>query len=231
MWTCAYRENKAVNLALAAPHVDGLLIRPGETFSFWHLVGDCTEKRGYKEGLLIARGRVDSGIGRGMCQYHQSGPLDGVAQPPDRHRASPSQRLRPLSRLLGGRCPFGTGTSIIYNYRDYRFRNDTDNTFQLLIKVEDDLLCGELRAVKPVDYSYHIYETDSRFTQEPEGIFRHNKVWRRTLDKKTGDTMDDTLLLVNNSKVLYDRSFIDEKLFTPPSLPRAAEKLVGLFQK
>jgi len=33
------QENKAVNLSLAAPHINGVLIRPGETFSFWHLVG------------------------------------------------------------------------------------------------------------------------------------------------------------------------------------------------
>jgi vancomycin resistance protein VanW len=28
------QENKVVNLRLASAHVDGLLIRPGETFSF-----------------------------------------------------------------------------------------------------------------------------------------------------------------------------------------------------
>ena len=209
------QENKAVNLALAAPHVDGLVIRPGETFSFWHLVGDCTEKRGYKEGLLIARGRVDSGVGGGMCQFTNlvhwmvlHSPLTVI----EHHHHNDFD----LFPDFGRQVPFGTGTSIIYNYRDYRFRNDTDNTFQLLIKVEDDLLCGELRAVKPVEYSYHIYETDSRFTEGPEGIFRHNKVWRRTLDKKSGNTLEETLLLENRSKVLYDRSFIDEKLFAPP---------------
>ena len=31
------RENKAVNLALAAPKINGILIKPGEIFSFWSL--------------------------------------------------------------------------------------------------------------------------------------------------------------------------------------------------
>jgi vancomycin resistance protein VanW len=44
--------------------------------------------------------------------------------------------------------PFGTGTSIMYNYLDYRFRNDTDNTYQLIIYTTDEYLCGELRAEK-----------------------------------------------------------------------------------
>ena len=37
------QENKAVNLGIAAPKLNKILIRPGETFSFWHLVGNTTE--------------------------------------------------------------------------------------------------------------------------------------------------------------------------------------------
>ena len=43
------QENKAVNLSLAAPKVDHLLIRPGEIFSFWRLVGNPTARAGYRE--------------------------------------------------------------------------------------------------------------------------------------------------------------------------------------
>ena len=39
------QENKATNLALAVKHIDGLLIRPGETFSVWKLIGRTTESR------------------------------------------------------------------------------------------------------------------------------------------------------------------------------------------
>lgn len=35
------QENKANNLALAAPCVDGILIPPGKTFSFSKLVGNA----------------------------------------------------------------------------------------------------------------------------------------------------------------------------------------------
>ena len=43
------QENKAVNLAIAAPHINGILIKPGETFSFWKLVGPDDRQHGYKE--------------------------------------------------------------------------------------------------------------------------------------------------------------------------------------
>ena len=40
------QENKAVNLSLAAPKINAILIRPGETFSFWKLVGRRREDGG-----------------------------------------------------------------------------------------------------------------------------------------------------------------------------------------
>ena len=45
------QEGKAVSLGLAAPHVDGILIRPGETFSFWRLVGEPSARRGFQPGV------------------------------------------------------------------------------------------------------------------------------------------------------------------------------------
>ena len=62
------QENKATNLALAVNQIDGLMIRPGETFSVWHLIGRTTKRKGYKEGLTIAKGKPSQGIGGGMCQ-------------------------------------------------------------------------------------------------------------------------------------------------------------------
>src|SRR5262245_21674202 len=44
MWL---QHNKVVNLRLAARRTDGLLIRPGETFSFNKVVGNCTARKGY----------------------------------------------------------------------------------------------------------------------------------------------------------------------------------------
>ena len=57
------QENKATNLALAVAHINGLLIRPGETFSVWRLIGRTTKRKGYKEGLTIAKGQPSKGIG------------------------------------------------------------------------------------------------------------------------------------------------------------------------
>ncbi|WP_442871372.1 VanW family protein [Anaerotignum sp. MB30-C6] len=38
--------------------------------------------------------------------------------------------------------PFGIGTSIAYNYLDYRFKNNTTNTFQIFVYTSQKYLCG-----------------------------------------------------------------------------------------
>lgn len=63
------QENKAVNLALAAPRVHGVVIAPGETFSFWRMVGRCTARKGYRPGMTIRNGATGQGVGGGMCQF------------------------------------------------------------------------------------------------------------------------------------------------------------------
>ncbi len=59
------QENKAKNIAIAATKISHILIRPGETFSFWKLVGNTTAKKGYQEGLVLKGG--ESGAAEAAC--------------------------------------------------------------------------------------------------------------------------------------------------------------------
>ena len=118
------QENKAVNLSLAAPKVNTVLIRPGETFSFWLTVGKTTKSKGYKDGRVIINNRLTPGIGGGLCNLSNTihrlvlhSPLEVT----EFH--SHSDALAPDE---GKRVPFSSGTSVSYNYIDYRFKNNTD---------------------------------------------------------------------------------------------------------
>ena len=100
--------------------------------------------------------------------------------------------------------PFGTGTSILYNYLDYRFCNNTDRTYQLTVWVDDEYLNGEIRADAPQEHSYHIECRDEFFSREADGIYRNNEIWRRKIDVRTGDCVEETLLRKNHAKIAYD---------------------------
>ena len=203
----ALQENKAVNLSLAAPRVNNILIRPGETFSFWKLVGRDDARHGYMEGLTIAHGRPSRGIGGGLCQFtnlihwmvmHSDLTIvehhhhDGLDLFPDYNR----------------QIPFGTGTSIVFNYLDYRFRNDSENTYQILVYTDGEYLRGELRAAEPLRCSYHINVRDEYFSRENGVVYRNGIVERQVIDKTTGNSLRCDIIRRNHARVMYDTSHL-----------------------
>ena len=193
---------------MAAPCVDGILIRPGETFSFWRLVGRCTAKRGYLPGMVLQNGVPKEGVGGGMCQFTNL--LHWMALHTDltiteRHHHDDYD----LFPDFGRQVPFGVGTSILYNYLDYRLRNDTGETYQILVHSDGTYLRGELRCTAPSDHVWHISCEEEYFSREMDGWYRNNKVFRRKVDKNTGNTLDRALLQQAHARVLYDESYID----------------------
>lgn len=60
--------NRIYNLSLAATRLNGVLIRPGETFSFTRALGDISSFTGYKQAYVIQNGKTVLGDGGGVCQ-------------------------------------------------------------------------------------------------------------------------------------------------------------------
>ncbi|MFZ5845457.1 MAG: VanW family protein [Patescibacteria group bacterium] len=56
------------NIVLAASRLNGLLIKPGEIFSFNDAVGDISAATGYQSAYIIKDGRTVLGDGGGVCQ-------------------------------------------------------------------------------------------------------------------------------------------------------------------
>ena len=62
------QHNKVINLRIAVPRLNGVVIEPGDTFSFWKLVGKPTRAKGYVDGMVLSYGRCVPGVGGGLCQ-------------------------------------------------------------------------------------------------------------------------------------------------------------------
>ena len=56
------------NVVLAASRINGILIKPGQTFSFNDAVGDISAATGYQSAYIIKEGRTVLGDGGGVCQ-------------------------------------------------------------------------------------------------------------------------------------------------------------------
>lgn len=200
------QENKVTNIEIACKKINGIIIHPGEVFSYWKTVGNPTKENGFVEGLVIGRGGFYAGVGGGLCQMANmihylvlNSPLKVVELHHHSDALFPDERRR---------VPFGTGTSVRYNNCDYRFKNTLDQDVQILVWCENGELCGELRSEKPIDYRYKLVEEDHHFKKEGNDYYRISKVYRITIDKKTNEEIKKELILDNHSMVMYDHSLI-----------------------
>ena len=203
------QENKAHNLALAAAAVNGLLIAPGETFSFWALVGNSTTKKGYREGPYLSKSQMlEASVGGGICQLTNVLHWLALHSPLDitEHHHHDHLDLFPMPE--GTVPPFGCNTSINYNNLDYRLCNGTEQPFQLLCWTDETHLHGELRTDKALPLRWSISETESRFVREADGLYRVNALERRTVDPVTGKIVARKIIRRSHAKVMYDEAHI-----------------------
>ena len=77
----ALQHNKVVNLRLASARTDGVVIRPGETFSFNKVVGNCTRRKGYVDGMRLSNGEAQRRRRRRDLPARQPAALDVLHSP------------------------------------------------------------------------------------------------------------------------------------------------------
>lgn len=196
------QENKVANLKIAHQTIDGILIKPHETFSFWRCLGEATANKGYLEGMQLSRGEVRRGVGGGLCQLANllywmalHTPLEIV----ERHHHSfdpfPDEK-----RTL----PFGSGAGVFFNYIDLRFYNPTNQTFQIRVWLTSEHLKGSILTEKELSQSFHVFEKNHRFLRESNKNFRENEIWRKIIDKRSGNTVREEMLVKNFAEVKYE---------------------------
>jgi vancomycin resistance protein YoaR len=117
--------NRIENIKLATKSINGLLLMPGDTFSFNDVVGQRTAARGYKEAGVIINNKLDSGIGGGICQV-SSTLYNAVI------RANINSTERRHHSLPSSYVGLGMDATVSYGSIDYKFKN----TLQTPIYIE-----------------------------------------------------------------------------------------------
>ncbi len=196
------QHNKVINLERAISNIDGLIVAPGEVFSFWFLVGAPTRKRGYVDGLVLNQGKIGVGVGGGLCQLGNllywmilHSPLSVVERWRHSFDVFPDQNRR---------LPFGSGATLAYNYIDLQIKNDTAQSFQICLGLSERFLHGTLRAEHPLSVRYEIVETDHQMIGESWGGYtRHNRICKQTYDKVSGELFATELVTENHAIMMY----------------------------
>lgn len=204
------QEGKATNIKLACSKINGIIIHPGETFSFWKLIGKTTKRKGYQDGRVISGDKILPGIGGGLCNLGNTLHLLVLHSPlevTEFHQHSDA-----LAPDEGKRIPFSSGTSVCYNYIDYRFKNTTDQNVQILAWCEDGKLFAELRSEHAYPWQYRLVEEDHHFAKSGDKYYRNSKIYREVILTKTHEVLRKELILDNHSEVMFDYSLIPSEL-------------------
>ncbi len=200
MWI---QENKVVNLSLAIKFLDGIMIMPGECFSYWKLIGKPTAKKGYKPGMQIgSKGTVNASIGGGLCQLSNliywmtlHTPLTVI------HRYRHSHDVFPDSDRTQ---PFGSGATCHFNFLDLEIKNETPYPYQLRVYLTNIDLVGEWRSVSSCDYRYEVYEKEHSMTPSGFGDYIRNNVINRRVFNLKNELILDEYITENHAYMVYD---------------------------
>lgn len=112
------RGNRRKNLELACAKINGTIIKPGGVFSYNETVGPRVAEAGFKPAPVIVRGRMEPGIGGGICQVsstlYNAAMLAGLAVVSRTHHAFPVHYVPP-----------GRDATVAYGSIDLKLRNQS----------------------------------------------------------------------------------------------------------
>ncbi|MFT3671042.1 VanW family protein [Aestuariivirga sp.] len=197
------QRNKMASLKIAAACIDGVILKPGETFSFWRMVGKPSLRRGFKVGFVLKNGKLAEDVGGGLCQmtnliYWMTIHTDLEVVERWRHGFD-------VFPDAGRTQPFASGATCAYNYIDLQIRNPTTDTYQLNVWQKNDWLRGAWRCSAPQKKRYEIFEMNHEIRPEWWGGYsRHNELWRRARDAVTAAPLGEEFITANHAIMMYE---------------------------
>jgi vancomycin resistance protein YoaR len=156
-------EERRINIGVAASRFDGLVISPGQEFSFNEYLGDVTQETGFEQALIIYNGRTIEGVGGGVCQ------VSTTAFQAAFYAGFPIHERWPHGYWVGyynsgeGK---GMDATVYSPLVDLRFTNDTP--YHLLIETETDL--------RSLSVTFRFYSTSDGRTVQKDGPYIENVV-------------------------------------------------------
>lgn len=127
-------QSRCSNIEHAADLLNGTVIGPGEIFSCSGTIGPVTEENGYKPAGTYVGGKVQEGIGGGVCQVsstlYNAALLAGLTV----------VERSPHSMIVSYVEP-GRDAAIAGDYKDLKLRNDFQHPVVIEASAKDGTIC------------------------------------------------------------------------------------------
>lgn len=174
-------ENRNTNLRLVCEILDGMILQPGEEFSFNNAVGERTKERGFMPAPAYSGDTLVNHYGGGVCQT--SSTLYNCALLADLEITNRLSHGYPVRYL-----PIGLDATVNWNTTDFCFRNSLDYPIMLKGEVSDGLVKMWILGVDDKDYYVQMEASHSTL-----GGFTYASSYRCKYDKETGELISREL--------------------------------------
>lgn len=138
----ASNKNRSHNVMLAARKINGLILAPGEIFSYNDVVGPRTAERGFKEAPVYSNGESVMGIGGGICQV--SSTLYSAVLYSDLDVVERRNHSMTVDYM-----PNGQDATVSYGTIDFKFKNSTDKPVRISAVASDGKVTVSISGTKP----------------------------------------------------------------------------------
>lgn len=196
-----YQENKVFNLKLAAAQLHTLLIKPGETFSFWKAIRHADRQTPYKDGLTVTDGTLTTVYGGGMCQMSNllfwmflHTPLTIL----ERRGHDVKEFPEPPSD-----APMGVDATVSLGWIDLKVKNETEYTFQLCISFDEANITGSILSDQDMGCFYEVKNGGLSYYRKNNAVYEQVEVWRNRISGTADRIMDSVLAYKNVCEIRY----------------------------
>lgn len=181
-----YQYNKVFNLKLAARKLDGLVINPGETFSFWKALRHADRETPYREGLNLVNGVLTTTPGGGLCQMSNllfalflHSPLRIIERTGHRRKEFPDP----------GTSLAGCDATVSEGWIDLKVENREAAAFQIKIAFDEERIYGVLRTDSWQGVEYQLENRAVTYEKKDSRIYQRAELYRtaRYKDKNVCD--------------------------------------------
>lgn len=133
--------NRATNLEVAVNKINGIVLDPGEVFSFNRVVGERTAKSGFKEAIIYADGELDYGLGGGICQISSNLYYSVL-------KANLEIVERKNHSMTVNYLPIGCDATVSYGSVDFQFKNSRAYPIKIIATINSGVVTVSICGVK-----------------------------------------------------------------------------------
>ena len=164
--------NRTTNLIIASGKITGIVIMPGEEFSFNKVVGERTSAAGYRNAAIFVNGQVEDGLAGGICQVSSTlynAVVGANLEITERHNHS----------KLTSYLPGGKDATVVWGRYDFKFKNNREYPIKIEMAVQNGQEIANIYGINSAEEYEISIESQSLGRAGAYAVYNAYKVYRQ----------------------------------------------------